>query len=89
MIKLYEEKGNCCGCTACMNICPGGSITMEKDEEGFTYPVIDRNTCTSCGGCKEVCAFHKKNYEEKIPAGQKVYAQKHKNKEVRMKQEIK
>lgn len=85
MIKLYEEKGNCCGCTACMNICPRGSITMEKDEEGFAYPVIDRNTCTSCGACKEVCAFHKKNYEEKIPAGQKVYAQKHKDKEIRMK----
>lgn len=83
MVNLYKEKENCCGCTACVNICPSHSITMERDEEGFVYPVIDENTCTSCGACVKVCAFHKKDYTEKIPKSQEVYGLKHRNADIR------
>jgi coenzyme F420-reducing hydrogenase beta subunit len=83
MIHLYKEKGNCCGCTACMNICPRHSISMERDTEGFLYPVIDPKTCIECGACVKVCAFHKTGYEEIIPKGQQVYGLKHKQQAVR------
>lgn len=83
MINLYNEKGNCCGCTACMNICPNESITMTEDEEGFLYPIIDTKTCVECGACIRVCAFHKKDYEEKIPKDQNVYGLKHQDLNVR------
>ncbi|MGB8454043.1 MAG: Coenzyme F420 hydrogenase/dehydrogenase, beta subunit C-terminal domain [Anaerocolumna sp.] len=83
MINLHNEKENCCGCTACMNICPTDSITMEEDEEGFLYPVIDTKTCVECGACVRVCAFHIKAYEEKIPKDQKVYGVKHQDLKVR------
>lgn len=57
MIDLYKEKQDCCGCTACMNICPERAITMKPDREGFLYPEIDTIKCIECGLCKKVCAF--------------------------------
>lgn len=82
MICLYQEKGNCCGCTACFNSCPHSSITMETDEEGFLYPKIDTKTCTECGICVKVCPFHKKEWQDKIPKEQEVYALRHPDKEI-------
>lgn len=52
-----REKRDCCGCTACMEACPVGAITMETDEEGFLYPKIDEGKCIRCGKCDRVCAF--------------------------------
>ena len=37
MINI-KNKTNCCGCTACMNICPKKAISMIEDKEGFLYP---------------------------------------------------
>lgn len=52
---VTEEKKNCFGCRACANICPVKAITMQEDEEGFFYPVIDETKCTNCGLCKKAC----------------------------------
>lgn len=49
------KKNNCTGCTACMNICPVNAITMELDNEGFKYPVINQDKCINCGLCKKTC----------------------------------
>lgn len=62
-IELFKEKKNCCACSACVNACPKGAISMQEDERGFKYPVIDRKSCVECGACKRVCAFQ--NVEEK------------------------
>ena len=47
-IKLFENKNKCCGCTACMNICPKKAISMKEDEEGFLYPIVDEEKCVEC-----------------------------------------
>ena len=44
-IILYEDKANCCGCGACLNICPKNAIEMKEDEYGFLYPQIDIDLC--------------------------------------------
>ena len=49
------ERRHCCGCSSCMNICPKGAITMEPDEEGFLYPVVDHDLCVNCGACVKHC----------------------------------
>ncbi|MFG6391272.1 MAG: Coenzyme F420 hydrogenase/dehydrogenase, beta subunit C-terminal domain [Candidatus Amulumruptor sp.] len=54
MIKLNRPE-DCCGCTACANICAHGAITMTVDAEGFAYPHIDETLCTDCGLCDRVC----------------------------------
>lgn len=52
---LYEKKEDCCGCTACYAICFKHAISMQPDEEGFDYPVIDENLCVKCYMCLKVC----------------------------------
>ena len=52
-------KEKCCGCTACVNICPVSAIHMERDAEGFLYPMIDERKCMHCDLCEKVCAFKK------------------------------
>lgn len=55
--SLYENKENCCGCTACFAVCPVQAISMKYDEEGFLYPEIDVAKCLRCFRCVSVCAF--------------------------------
>lgn len=52
---LFEKKEECCGCTACVNSCPVGCISMKEDEEGFLYPHIDKDKCINCHKCEDVC----------------------------------
>lgn len=54
---VLEEKEKCCGCGACMNVCPKDAITMQPDKSGFLYPSIDRRICIECGACNKVCAY--------------------------------
>lgn len=54
MINI-QNKADCCGCTACVNICPKKCITMTPDEEGFLYPNVDKSVCIDCGLCEKVC----------------------------------
>lgn len=56
-IELFNSKSKCCGCSACMNICPKGAISMQEDECGFLYPKIDEDKCVKCGMCMKVCAY--------------------------------
>lgn len=55
MITITKDK--CCGCTACMAICPKQCISMRQDEEGFLYPEVDKTQCIDCGMCEKVCQF--------------------------------
>lgn len=57
---LYSKKEECCGCTACFNICPVGAITMIEDAEGFLYPNIDTIKCLKCYQCLDVCPLKNK-----------------------------
>lgn len=50
-----NRKQDCCGCTACQQICPIGCISMIPDEEGFLYPTINESACIHCDQCKAVC----------------------------------
>lgn len=69
---LYKEKRECCGCGACLNVCPKHAISMIEDECGFRYPQIDEKLYMRCGRCKQACAFQNskiKNSPVKVFAG--------------------
>ena len=54
-----KDKSKCCGCFACMNICPKNAIIMQEDENGFKYPKIDKDKCVNCNLCEKVCPIIK------------------------------
>ena len=64
--KLYNRKEECCGCTACYAVCSEEAISMVEDEEGFLYPVIDKEKCIRCYKCLSVCAFKEAQREKAI-----------------------
>lgn len=53
--KLESEKKWCTGCSACLNICPVDAIHMEKNAQGFLYPVVDPDKCIDCKKCEKIC----------------------------------
>lgn len=56
MIKI-EDKKKCCGCTACVQVCPKQCIVLIEDTEGFLYPKVNKKLCVECGACENVCPF--------------------------------
>ena len=69
MMEKIIDKNKCCGCHACMNICPKNAITMKDDEKGFKYPVIDQKKCIDCGMCKKSCpVLNNKENEHMVEA---------------------
>lgn len=49
------KKNECCGCEACVSICPCNCLKMIPDKEGFMFPYMDVNKCISCNKCVRVC----------------------------------
>lgn len=62
---LYIGAENCCGCSACQAVCPVGAVSMQPDQEGFLYPVVDAEICIRCYKCLSVCDF-KEMQKEKV-----------------------
>lgn len=79
MLQL-TDKQDCCGCHACVSVCVRQCISMQEDNEGFLYPVVDEGTCTDCGLCEKVCPVINQD-EPRKPL--KVYAAKNKDEEIR------
>lgn len=77
-----KEKHNCCGCSACVQVCPKQCISMSADNEGFLYPQVDTAICIDCGLCEKVCPVINQN-EPREPLA--VYAAKNNNEDIRLK----
>jgi len=74
------EKQNCCGCTACVAVCPKNCIEMKEDMEGFLYPEVDQSSCIHCNACDRVCPIL--NVKERKPFEQSAYIVQNKDVEV-------
>ena len=61
---VWQNKQDCTGCAACVNVCPVRCITMETDDEGFRYPKIDLGNCIHCDKCRRLCAEAKAEIPE-------------------------
>ena len=61
-MHINKHKNDCCGCSACYQICPRNAIEMKEDALGFKYPLVNDKNCIDCGLCVKVCQF-KNHYE--------------------------
>lgn len=78
---ILSNKNKCCGCTACVQICPKHCISFEQDNEGFFYPIVNEKDCIDCHKCEKVCPELYTN-EPRLPL--KVYALRHRNDNIRL-----
>ncbi len=53
--NITSNIQECCGCSACANICPTGAIKMTENEIGYYTPTISDDKCINCGKCIKVC----------------------------------
>ena len=80
MINIID-KSKCCGCSACVQVCPKQCIQMHEDNEGFLYPQVNAEICIHCGLCEKVCPeLHTSKKCEPLS----VYAAKNTDEEVRL-----
>lgn len=79
---IEKQKIECCGCNACVQICPRKCISMQQDEEGFFYPVVNKVECIHCGLCEKVCPMNpQENKQEGVP---KAYAAYYRDQTIRL-----
>lgn len=61
-----KKKEECCGCSACQQVCPTNCIDMKADEEGFLFPIISApERCVHCNQCRKVCSFSRPKQTER------------------------
>ena len=48
-------KNDCCGCAVCVDTCAQGAITLQEDEDGYYFPVINNSKCVGCKLCEKNC----------------------------------
>lgn len=63
-----KKKQQCCGCNACVDICPAQCISLRPDGKGFGYAKVDLSRCVDCGRCADVCPMPPKVGIKKTPA---------------------
>lgn len=79
MIQILKNS-DCCGCGACVEVCPKHCISMHFDGEGFRYPEVNHGECIDCKLCEKVCPMINQN-TPRMPL--KVLAAKNKDSEIR------
>jgi len=52
-LPINGLKVNCTGCGSCAQTCD--LISMEEDNEGFSYPRLNSNKCLNCDKCYNTC----------------------------------
>ena len=59
---LISDKSKCCGCEACMEICPQQyGMTMNRDDLYFNYPVFHKEICINWRQSDAVCPYNMQN----------------------------
>lgn len=65
---LSNNKSDCNGCGVCFLKCPQKAIKMQIDQEGFLYPIIDKEKCIECKLCEKICPNKEYKINDKVTA---------------------
>jgi coenzyme F420-reducing hydrogenase beta subunit len=64
-------------------VCPNSAIAMQRDAEGFDYPVVDPSRCVDCGHCIAVCPMVEAPGDDGYRVAPKAYACWHQDAAIR------
>jgi len=78
-----SDPAACCGCGACLAICPVQAIGMVRNQEGFDYPEVDSAKCVRCGQCRRVCPWIERPPAPEPPYDSRAYAAWHLDPQIR------
>lgn len=75
MMNLVKSE-ECTGCGVCVKVCKKNAISMKKNSEGFSEPIIDTDVCIKCGQCIKKCPMNNQielsNYDQMVFAAQNI-----------------
>ena len=54
-VRDILNSGLCCGCLACLAICPKDAISKSSDSFGYVVPKLDDSKCIQCALCMCAC----------------------------------
>lgn len=49
------SKNDCCGCSACIDSCKQGALSLIEDDNGYFYPLLESSKCIDCNVCENKC----------------------------------
>jgi len=70
--QIRYFKVHCKGCQRCINACPSGAISLNR-ESGFV--ITDRNKCIGCGRCEDACLYHARKLSGRIMSVEEVMSE--------------
>lgn len=82
MITIKDER-QCCGCGACVDICPNHCIEMREGTLGHLFPRLNLSLCIDCKMCEKACPML--NVPNKNQCVGAVYAAYNRSYEIRKK----
>lgn len=67
MCIINRVKTNqCCGCSACVSVCPKECLTLNADKNGFLQVKLSKHNCIECGLCEKVCPVLNQREEKEL-----------------------
>lgn len=77
----FDFSHECCGCSACIDVCPKHCIQQTTNKSGFIVPEVNKSICIDCHLCEKVCP--ELNPERIEFQDRKMYSAVNKNEEQR------